>query len=322
MASPSCAAFAASRVVAAAASGAGSNGPTRKNVTRKAVNAAKGAARSTTRLNASSPAAKGAKKAQTSTAGGVATAMTEAENAVALKNNAVATQRAQLARAREIMTIDPTEGHNALELLASVESVAVQFSVHYETKVGEDLFVVGSHRALGNWAQADAFPLTWTEGSYWKGVADLPAGGAFFYKYIVRRPDGSYRWQEGANNLVMTPDVWDVPDGGTFLLDDNFAGLSKQANNALAIRLISTEKEKVTLKIETKKAKEMTKAALSELLIAREELQKANEKLAMYEENAQTVISKVKNGIFPKGGKKEKATTGDEEQPTAAETSR
>ena len=40
------------------------------------------------------------------------------------------------------------------------------------------------------------------------------------------------------------------------------------------------------------------------------------------QQEQQTVISKVKNGIFPKGGKKEKATTGDEEQPTAAETSR
>ena len=52
-----------------------------------------------------------------------------------------------------------------------------------------------------------------------------------------------------------------------------------------------TEKEKVTLKVEANKAKEMTKAALQELLLAREELREAKDKLQMYESNMNTVVS-------------------------------
>jgi hypothetical protein len=62
------------------------------------------------------------------------------------------------------------------------------------------------------------------------------------------------------------------------------------------VKLISTEKEKVQLRVEANKAKEMTKAALQELLIAREELNKAQEKLAAYEGNVQTAFNGQLNG--------------------------
>ena len=45
------------------------------------------------------------------------------------------------------------------------------------------------------------------------------------------------------------------------------------------------------LKVEANKAKEMTKAALQELLLAREELREAKDKLQMYESNMNTVVS-------------------------------
>ena len=47
----------------------------------------------------------------------------------------------------------------------------------------------------------------------------------------------------------------------------------------------------VSLKVQANKAKEMTKAALQELLLAREELREAHEKLAVYEQNAQGAFS-------------------------------
>jgi hypothetical protein len=40
----------------------------------------------------------------------------------------------------------------------------------------------------------------------------------------------------------------------------------------------------------------MTKASLQELMITREELENANEKLTMYERNVQTVISSMRQG--------------------------
>ena len=116
-----------------------------------------------------------------------------------------------------------------------------------------------------------------------------------FYKYIVQTLDQGYKWQDGANNLLVLPDPWDVPPGSVFIQDDDFSGLTKQAQNQLAVKLIMTEKEKVGLKVQANKAKEMTKAALQELLLAREELREAHEKLAMYEQNADAVFSRAAN---------------------------
>jgi alkylhydroperoxidase/carboxymuconolactone decarboxylase family protein YurZ len=73
--------------------------------------------------------------------------------------------------------------------------------------------------------------------------------------------------------------------------------LTKEAQNQLAVKLIMTEKEKVSLMVQANKAKEMTKAALQELLLAREELREAHEKLAMYEQNSAAAFSAVNNGI-------------------------
>jgi hypothetical protein len=62
------------------------------------------------------------------------------------------------------------------------------------------------------------------------------------------------------------------------------------------VKLISTEKEKVQLRVEANKAKEMTKAALQELLMARDELNKAQEKIAAYEGNVQMEFNGQFNG--------------------------
>ena len=81
--------------------------------------------------------------------------------------------------------------------------------------------------------------------------------------------DGNYRWQEGANNLLVLPDEWDIPKDSLFIVDDAFSGLSRSSQNMLASKVISYEKEIVQLRMETVKAKEMTKASLQELLITR-----------------------------------------------------
>lgn len=112
-----------------------------------------------------------------------------------------------------------------------------------------------------------------------------------FYKYVVQTIDRGFKWQDGANNLLVLPDPWDVPPGSLFVQDDHFSGLTKQAQNQLAVKLIQTEKEKTQLRMEANKAKEMTKAALQELLLAREELREAQERLEHYERNVQAVIS-------------------------------
>ena len=193
------------------------------------------------------------------------------------------------AKAKQLMHIDPNDPR-ALDAIGSKTPCHVQFRVPYDTAHGEDLFIIGSHERLGHWDQHKALSMNWGEGGNWWANADLPAGGVFFYKYAVRGIDGNYRWQEGANNLLVLPDEWDIPKDSLFIVDDAFSGLSRSSQNMLASKVISYEKEIVQLRMETVKAKEMTKASLQELLITREELEEANHKLAQYESNVQKVI--------------------------------
>lgn len=192
-------------------------------------------------------------------------------------------------KAKQLMNIDPNDPH-ALDVIGSATKCHVQFRVPYNTSLGEDLFIIGSHDSLGRWNQNKALAMTWGEGGNWWANVDLPAGGVFFYKYAVRCEDGLYKWQSGANNLLVLPDEWDIPSDSLFIVDDNFAGISRSSQNMLASKVISYEKEIVQLRMETIKAKEMTKASLHELLITREELSEANAKLAQYEQNVQKVI--------------------------------
>ena len=115
---------------------------------------------------------------------------------------------------------------------------------------------------MGHWDQHKALSIRWGRGGNWWANADLPAGGVFFYKYAVRGVDGNYRWQEGANNLLVLPGEWDIPKDSLFIVDDAFSGLSRSSQNMLASKVISYEKEIVQLRMETVKAKEMTKASL------------------------------------------------------------
>jgi hypothetical protein len=211
-------------------------------------------------------------------------------NALAARDSNPADAKDSMRRAREIMSVDPT-AENALDLVGTKVGMKCVFKVHYETKLGEDLFVIGSHEKLGAWDIVEAVPMVWGEGGNWTGEVELPAGGVFFYKYVVKTLDQGFRWQEGANNLLALPDPWDVPKDSQYVIDDQFGGLTKEAQNRLAVKLVMTEKEKVTLKVEANKAKEMTKAALQELLLAREELREAKDKLQMYESNMNTVVS-------------------------------
>mmetsp|Transcript_28889 Transcript_28889/g.72290 ORF Transcript_28889/g.72290 Transcript_28889/m.72290 type:complete len:289 (-) Transcript_28889:636-1502(-) len=193
-------------------------------------------------------------------------------------------------RAIEIANMDPNDPR-ALDFLGSHVPCKVRFNVPYDTKMGEEVFIIGSNDKLGAWNQDDACPMTWGEGGNWYANLELPASGVFFYKYVVRTIDGGFKWQEGANNLLVLPDPWDIPEGSVFLVEDSFSGLSRSSQNQLAVKLIQTEKNIVQLKMETYKAKEMTKASLQELLITREQLSEANLKLEHYERNVQTVIS-------------------------------
>jgi hypothetical protein len=43
--------------------------------------------------------------------------------------------------------------------------------------------------------------------------------------------------QEGANNLLVLPDPWDIPEGSVFLVEDSFSGLSRSSQNQVKLRV-------------------------------------------------------------------------------------
>jgi len=163
-------------------------------------------------------------------------------------------------------------------------TLMVDFEVPYHTAFGENLCMVGSHEQLGAWELERAKAMTWSEGHVWKASVELPAGGVFFYKYIVTGPNGEIiRWQEGSNSMLVLPESWNVPSGSHYLVEDSFSGLPNDtteiSESLLASKLVSAQGEKTELLRQLEVQRNMTQTALEELLLAREELAKTQTKL-------------------------------------------
>ena len=177
--------------------------------------------------------------------------------------------------------------------------LVVDFEMHYETKFGETVCVLGSHEAMGAWELERATALEWHEGSVWKLSVELPAGGVFFYKYIVKGANGEVlRWQDGSNSMLVLPESWNVPNGSHYLVEDNFAGVPNEtteiSEHLLAGKLVNAQGEKTQLLQQLEVQKTMTQTALEELLLAREDLARAQSKLLSA--SSETAAYDVNNG--------------------------
>lgn len=177
--------------------------------------------------------------------------------------------------------------------------LVVDFEMHYETKFGETVCVLGSHEAMGAWELERATALEWHEGSVWKLSVELPAGGVFFYKYIVKGANGEVlRWQDGSNSMLVLPESWNVPNGSHYLVEDNFAGVPNEtteiSEHLLAGKLVNAQGEKTQLLQQLEVQKTMTQTALEELLLAREDLARAQSKLLSA--SSETAAHDVNNG--------------------------
>lgn len=75
-----------------------------------------------------------------------------------------------------------------------------EFSVHYETKFGESIVVVGSCEELGNWNPDKGLRLIWHIGHRWSQtlkISTLP----FEYKYLCKSSETT-TWEGGQNRTV------------------------------------------------------------------------------------------------------------------------
>jgi hypothetical protein len=70
----------------------------------------------------------------------------------------------------------------------SVRLIDVRFSIPFETRLGQDLYIVGT---WCDWDVRRGLRMRWTKGNVWKGTMPLHPGYNYEYKYVVlERRDG------------------------------------------------------------------------------------------------------------------------------------
>jgi alpha-amylase len=72
------------------------------------------------------------------------------------------------------------------------------------TWYGQNVFLVGSIPALGNWDPSQALPLSAADYPTWSVTVTLPAHTYFEYKFIKKDPDGTITWESGPNRSYTT----------------------------------------------------------------------------------------------------------------------
>ncbi|MBF9069467.1 carbohydrate-binding module family 20 domain-containing protein [Streptacidiphilus fuscans] len=87
---------------------------------------------------------------------------------------------------------------------AASGTVGESFNVNETTTYGQNVFLVGSIPALGNWDTSQAIPLSSSGYPVWSGTVSLPANTSIQYKYIIKNPDGSITWEPGNNHSFTT----------------------------------------------------------------------------------------------------------------------
>ena len=91
------------------------------------------------------------------------------------------------------------------------DSYNVQMSVQYETKLGENLYVMGNISELGNWNDF-VCKMTWTEGHIWVTNGLVIKSPFFQYKYVVKDSNMTDEtiWEQGYDriaDLSILPDI-------------------------------------------------------------------------------------------------------------------
>ena len=98
--------------------------------------------------------------------------------------------------------------------------------------------------------------------------------------------------------LFRSPESWNVPNGSHYLVEDNFAGVPNEtteiSEHLLAGKLVNAQGEKTQLLQQLEVQKTMTQTALEELLLAREDLARAQSKLLSA--SSETAAYDVNNG--------------------------
>jgi len=85
------------------------------------------------------------------------------------------------------------------------QHVSVLFYETATTTLGENIFVVGSVRELGNWDPSNAIPLDPVRYPVWGATVYLPPNTAFQYKFIRKEAKGKIVWESNPSRKDTTP---------------------------------------------------------------------------------------------------------------------
>ncbi|RCH69989.1 alpha-amylase [Streptomyces sp. SDr-06] len=80
-------------------------------------------------------------------------------------------------------------------------TVSETFHENKTTVWGQNVYVVGSIPALGNWDPNSAVALSSASYPVWSATVGTPANTRFEYKYIVKDGSGNVTWESGANRV-------------------------------------------------------------------------------------------------------------------------
>jgi alpha-amylase len=83
-------------------------------------------------------------------------------------------------------------------------AVATTFEANATTAWGQNVFVVGSTAALGNWDPANAVALSSASYPVWRGTVTLPPSTAVQYKYL-KKNGSQVIWESDPNRTRSTP---------------------------------------------------------------------------------------------------------------------
>lgn len=80
----------------------------------------------------------------------------------------------------------------------------IRFNIHYKTNWGENLFICGSHPALGSWNTEKALNMHYAGGELWQYELELSAENTIEYKYFYRDSQGQVFWEGGENRQLTS----------------------------------------------------------------------------------------------------------------------
>ena len=79
----------------------------------------------------------------------------------------------------------------------------IVFQMNYDTKMGEEIGLVGSIKELGSWDQNNMIRMNWNEGNNWKTTIDTSFADInnFEYKFVLIEGGNIKKWEKGNNRI-------------------------------------------------------------------------------------------------------------------------